>query len=217
MKSFVAYPLDLEKFLFPAVTDKGQSGKLIVHYELFKKVSHIEGTVVKCGIAAEEGLTRLSIFRSLISSAPDQMVVAFERFNKSLFVENRDNEKGSLQYKVKRSATDLENIKETLLQKGITGKINFVPGSLEYTIPDYLIENPDLKISFLNIDLDDYEATLTALQFFYPRLVHGGILVFDNYYKKEEDYKAITDYFGNSKIAINNLSVNKGPHYTIRH
>lgn len=216
MKSFVGYPLDIEKILFPDVTDKSYSGKLVVHYELFKKVSHLEGSVVKCGIAAEEGLTRLALFRSLISSKSNQKVVAFERFNKGLFFENGDNDKGGLVYKVKTPAGDFENITETLLQKGITEKINFVPGNLEYAIPDYLIENPDLKISFLNIDLDDYEATLTALQFFYPRLAHGGMLVFDNYYKKEEDYKAITDYFAYSNVSINNFSVNKGPHYIVR-
>lgn len=217
MKSFVAYPLDLEKILFPDVTEKNHSGKLIAHYELYKKVSHLEGSVVKCGIAVEEGLTRLAMFRSLISSETSEKVVAFEKLNRSLYIENNENQTGTLQYKVKRSEAALENIKVTLLQKEITQKINFFPGSLENTIPEYLIVNPDLKISFLNIDLDDYEASLTTLQFFFPRLVHGGILVFDNYYKKEEDYKAVCDYFKYTGITISNFSVNKGPHFLVRH
>ena len=72
-----------------------------------------------------------------------------------------------------------------------------------------------LKISFLALDLDNYEACLTALQFFYPRLVHGGILVFDNYYKKEEDFQAITDYFESKAIQISHLYDNNGPHFLV--
>ena len=66
------------------------------------------------------------------------------------------------------------------------------------------------------IDFDEYEATFTTLQYFYPRLVHGGILVLDNYYKKEADYDAVNDYFQHEKHKIYNFSVNKGPDYLVR-
>jgi len=216
MKSFVAYPLDFEKMLFPEVSEKNYSGKLVAHYELYKKISHLEGSVVKCGIAAEEGFTRFAMFRNLIGAQAGQKVIAFEKFSRSLHYDQSCVETGGLQYQVKRSSIDIDRIQQKLLKKGIVEKIDFIPGNINDSIPDYLIENPEFKISFLNIDFDDYEACLTTLQFFYPRLVHGGILIFDNYYKKEEDYQAVTDYFNYSNTKICNFSINKGPHYIVR-
>ncbi|MCW3107449.1 MAG: dTDP-6-deoxy-L-hexose 3-O-methyltransferase [Segetibacter sp.] len=216
MKSFVEYPLDFEKMLFPDVADKSYSGKLIAHYELYRKVSHLEGSVVKCGIAAEEGFTRFAILRNLIAAQPNQKVIAFEKFSKSLCLTNNNEDAGELQYQIKRTPIDIDRIQQKLLKKGITEKIEFVPGNIGDSIPEYLMENPELKIAYLNIDFDDYDSALTTLQFFYPRLVHGGILIFDNYYKKEEDYRAVKDYFKYSISRIYNFSVNKGPHYLVR-
>src|SRR5437868_5553868 len=110
MKSFVEYPLDFEKILFPDVADKGYSGKLIAHYELYRKVSHLEGSVVKCGIAAEEGFTRFAMLRTLIAAQPDQKLIAFEKFAKSLYLTNNNEESGALQYQIKRTPIDIDRI-----------------------------------------------------------------------------------------------------------
>jgi Macrocin-O-methyltransferase (TylF) len=216
MKSFVEYPLDFEKMLFPDVAAKSYSGKLIAHYELYRKVSHLEGCVVKCGIAAEKGFTRFAMLRNLIAAQPDQKVIAFEKFSRSLYLTNTAHDAGTLHYQIRRSSIDIERIQQKLSKKGVTEKIEFVPGNVGDSIPEYLIENPEMKISWLTIDFDDYESALTTLQFFYPRLVHGGMLIFDNYYKKEEDYRAVKDYFKYLNNKIYNFSVNKGPHYLVR-
>ena len=49
------------------------------------------------------------------------------------------------------------------------------------TIPNYISENPGLKISLLNIGIDFVEPTLCALENFYDLVVSGGIIIFDNY------------------------------------
>jgi hypothetical protein len=213
MRSFIAYPLDVEKLLFPEIADRAFSASLIAHYELYKKVCHLQGAVINCGIAAEESFTRFAMLRNLIATHSDEKVIAFEKYTKSLYFDNSNEDEGVLQYKVKRSMLDVERLQVKLQKKGMLAKIEFVQGYLEDSIPEYLIENPELKIAYLNIDLDDYEATFTTLQFFYPRMVNGGILVFDNYYKKEEDFKAISDYFRFNLVPISSYSVNKGPHY----
>jgi hypothetical protein len=215
MKSFVAYPLEFEKCLFPQANNKAV-GKLIAHYELYKKVSQFNGSIVKCGITPEEGFSRFAMFKSLVANHANQKMIAFEKFSRTLYYENTAAKKGQLQYKINSSATTLNYIQNSLVEKGITEKVDFVPGSIHDAIPNYLIENPELKIAFLNIDLDDYDTTLCALEFFYPRLMEGGILVFDNYYKLEEEYRAVYTYFASSNVVINNFSVNRGPHYIIK-
>jgi hypothetical protein len=216
MKSFVEYPLGFEKMLFPDVAEKSSSGKLIAHYELYKKVSHLQGCVVKCGIAAEDGFTRFAMLRNLISAQANQKVIAFEKLGKSLYLTNNEEDNSELKYQVKRATIDIDRIHQKLSKKGITEKIEFVPGNVNDSIPEYLMENPEMKISYLNIDFDDYESAVTTLQFFYPRIVHGGILILDNYYKEEEDFRAVKDYFKYSSCKIYNFSVNKGPHYLVR-
>ncbi len=39
----------------------------------------------------------------------------------------------------------------------------------------------ELQWRFVHIDLDLHEPTRDALEFFYPRMIHGGILFFDDY------------------------------------
>lgn len=216
MKSFVEYQLDFEKMFFQSLRNKNYSGKLMPYYELYKKISHLEGSIVKCGVAAEEDFTWFVLLRNMISAHPNQRVIAFEKFAKSLYLTGNNKENSELKYQVDDLAIDVDEIQQKLLEKGITEKIEFVAGNIGDSIPEYLMENPEMKISYLNIDFDDYESVITALQFFYPRLVHGGILIFDNYYKKEEDYRAIKDYFKHSHNKIHNFAVNKSPHYMVR-
>ena len=90
-----------------------------------------------------------------------------------------------------------------------------MPGNVSDSIPDYLIENPELKIAMLHIDLDDYDGTTNALEFLFPRIVQGGILILDNYYKNTGEKKAVVEYFRTMPPLIQNFSVNNGPHYLV--
>jgi hypothetical protein len=215
MKSFVAYPLEFQTLLFPPKTEQCNSGKLIAHYELFKKVSHLNGSIVKCGITAEEGFNRFTMIKDMIGTEHEQKMIAFEKFQPVF--EEGPAENGEVTLKVKeRSALSLEHMQQTLVEKGLTEKVEFVPGIVCESIPNYLMENPELKIALLNIDLDEYDTTMTTLEFLYPRLMPGGILIIDNFYKYLDESKAVKDYFAPSKVTINNFSVNKGPHYIVK-
>ena len=152
----------------------------MAHYELFKRIAFLEGSIVKCGISAESSFMRFASFRNLIAEQSNHKVVAFEKQTKSLYIDNEEDTSGTLLYKVKSAAIDTKALQKKLLKKGLSNKIEFVPGNMGDSIPEYLMENPDFKISFLNIDMDDYDAALIALQFFYPRLVHGGIIIIKN-------------------------------------
>jgi predicted O-methyltransferase YrrM len=104
---------------------------------------------------------------------------------------------------------------QNLIDAGVSEKIEFVPGLLNNSIPEYLIENPELKIALLTIDIDDYESTLTAMQYFYPRIVNGGILIMNNYYKKSAESLAIQEYFYNEDVIVRHFSLEKA-HYIVK-
>lgn len=69
-------------------------------------------------------------------------------------------------------------------------------------IPASLSGLESRRFSFVHIDVDLYRSTIDCLEFFYPRLVPGGIMVFDDYgvriYEHAEK-KAVDEFFA-SKI-----------------
>lgn len=48
-------------------------------------------------------------------------------------------------------------------------------------IPDRFPEVEDRVFSFVHVDVDLYEPTAASVRFFYPRLVTGAVLLFDDY------------------------------------
>ncbi|MCY7422846.1 MAG: TylF/MycF family methyltransferase [Chitinophagaceae bacterium] len=214
MKSFVSFPFEVDILLSNNAPQKA-SGKLVAHYELFKKIKNLNGAVVKCGVTAEEGFNHFAMFKALTGRNQHQQMIAFQK-SQPFFIEEV-NESGDVTMMVKTHNLEANThlLQKTLIDKGHTHYIDFVPGDVSESIPDYLIENPELKIAMLHIDLDDYEGTTDALEFLFPRIVQGGILILDNYHKNSGEKKAMTDYFRPMQPLIQNFSVNNGPHYII--
>ena len=73
-------------------------------------------------------------------------------------------------------------------------------------IPDTLFEKSPKQpesISYLSIDLNSSQPTLSALNFFVPKLVKGGIIIFDDYgLEHYPDTKNVIDEFFSTKSGI---------------
>lgn len=48
-------------------------------------------------------------------------------------------------------------------------------------IPEVLAQLPETKWSYVHIDVDLYEPTMACLNYFYPRLVNGGVILNDDF------------------------------------
>lgn len=74
----------------------------------------------------------------------------------------------------------------------------YIPESL-HVKPD----SPDL-VSYLHIDLNAAKPTIDALDFFYPRLLKGGVILFDDYGSEtyDETMIAINQFFRNKPGTI---------------
>jgi len=72
----------------------------------------------------------------------------------------------------------------------------------------YAIRNK--KFSFVHIDTDIYTSTRSCIEFFYPRMCPGGIIMLDDYPTIPGVAKAIGEYFRDkSHIQINQLEVHQ--------
>lgn len=108
-----------------------------------------------------------------------------------------------------------------MVQKNITStgydmtKVRFVKGKVQDTIPQTL---PD-KIALLRLDTDWYESTYHELTHLYPRLVSGGVIIFDDAYYWHGQRHAMEKYFSEqgisllqSRINISSVAVKVAPH-----
>ena len=67
-------------------------------------------------------------------------------------------------------------------------------------IPDAFInaKNPQ-KINWLHIDLNSNNATLKTLEFFYNKIIHNGVILFDDYGGFDDTRKIIDNFFKDKK------------------
>lgn len=72
---------------------------------------------------------------------------------------------------------------------------HFVEGPLEETLITHAPQELPQKIAVLRLDTDWYESTKIALEFFWPRLSPGGIIIIDDYGWWLGSRKATEEYF----------------------
>lgn len=70
-------------------------------------------------------------------------------------------------------------------------RIHFVQGRVEETIPGTIPK----RIALLRLDTDWYESTRHELQYLYPRLAEGGILIIDDYGHWQGPRQAVDEYW----------------------
>jgi predicted O-methyltransferase YrrM len=63
--------------------------------------------------------------------------------------------------------------------------------------PDTSAPVTDKKFSFVNLDVDTYDSTKKCLEFFYPRMSPGGVIVSHDYLTAPGVRKAVDEYFAN--------------------
>ena len=93
----------------------------------------------------------------------------------------------------------LDEVERAMYETGYDrGKISFVKGKVEETIPD----NAPQSISLLRLDTDWYESTRHELIHLYPRLSHGGVVIIDDYGHWLGARKAVDEYIEQNNICL---------------
>ncbi len=86
----------------------------------------------------------------------------------------------------------LEQVKANLAQTGYpSDKLVFVKGKVEETI----LANIPPQVALLRLDTDWYESTKASLDYLYPKLAPGGVLIIDDYGHYKGQKQAVDEYF----------------------
>jgi hypothetical protein len=108
-----------------------------------------------------------------------------------------------------RSMDQIMSVANTL---NLSHRFRLISGDAVKTIPEFAQENRGLRFSLLNLDFDVYEPTATALKYFFPLLVPGGIIILDEYGNKgwgESD--AVDAFFAGQAVRLERFGWSSGP------
>ena len=168
--------------------------KPFAHYEVFQKVRDLPGDIVECGVY--KGSSLLTFARFLETFCPGdrtRKVIGFDHF-KGLAIRS---EKDGADARVSNTPEgwNASGFQETLYalvdafnQDSFVpqrARVELVDGDVSETAGRYAAENPGLRISLLHLDMDLYAPTLAALEAFWPRIVTGGVVLFDEFAIRE--------------------------------
>ncbi|WP_322868105.1 TylF/MycF/NovP-related O-methyltransferase [Bradyrhizobium ottawaense] len=169
--------------------------------ELLKLVAHLDGDAAECG--TYRGATAYLLcqaFRKMAITV--HLFDSFEGLSEPAAVDGIYWRKGSLTAAEDQLTESLQEFDNYRIYKG--------------WIPTRFAEVADCRFRFVHIDVDLYKPTLDSLEFFYPRLVAGGIILLDDHgFKSCPGAKQAADEFFQSK-AENLALLPTGQAFTIK-
>lgn len=177
--------------LFPAYVRRLHLMRFFAHYELFKMAVDLPGNFVEIGVF--RGSSFFTFHKLLETFCPTDRrrhLFGFEHFKGLNKFHKKDGRKTNSDGK-SIGGFDTRSVRDEILKLlDLHNDDNLIPnakrsflieGDVKKTIPDFLKKNPGLRISLLHLDADLYEPTMTTLKNLFPRVVKGGLVVFDEY------------------------------------
>lgn len=200
-----------------ATATEARFGKFLAHYELYKKILHLPGDIVECGIFKGNSFFRLAHFRDLLESRYSRKLLGFDIFG-AFPATNFEQDKKYLDNFVNSAGQNSIEINEIekIMQYKKLENYEFIKGDITKTIPQYCENNQHLKIALLHIDTDIYEPAVTILENMYDRVVRGGIIMFDDYGTFPGETKAADEFLQNKNLTLQKLPMSHIPSFIIK-
>ena len=203
---------------YMATAEPRRFSKMISHLEFFNRTSELRGEIVELGVFKGNSLFRWIKFRELLENTYSRKIIAFDifgEFPETDFENDKKEREDFIEETNGGIGISYNELTELLIKQKLDKNINIIKGDILKTLPEYLIKNPQLKISLLHIDVDLYEACSLSLELLFSHVVKGGIIIFDDYGDFAGSNKAIDDFF-EGKIEIKKLKYSHNIAYIIK-
>jgi hypothetical protein len=200
-------------------SDVNRMAKVMAHYDLFKHTIDVPGAIVECGVFKGASLVRFAAFRYLLTNPLAKKIIGFDAFGEFPETDFDGDKKWREKFVTDSGEQGIgeEQLLQILKHKKCDENVDLIKGDVVKTIPEYLKKHPELKISFLNIDVDVYEPTKAALEHLYPLVSKGGVILLDDYANVFPGAnKAVDDYFKDKDVTIKRLPYCVTPCYVIK-
>lgn len=153
-------------------------------YEAVSRTAKIDGDI------AEVGLYQGGSSKIICKAKGDKCLHLFDTFEGLKDVNTID-----ATFKQGQYSCSLESVKNYLKE---FNNLYFYKGFF----PDTAGPIVDKKFSFVSIDVDTYNSTKNCIEFFYPRLNRGGILMSHDYFHVHGVRKAFDEFFADKPEVV---------------
>jgi len=213
----IAHAFEHEKN-FHLSCDITRISKILAHYELYRRIVHLPGVIIECGVFKGLTFTIFSELRELLDNPDTRKIIGFDTFAdfpETSFQEDKQFREDFIKIAGNQSISK-DQLISVLKSKNIYRNIELVEGDIIQTLPEYVQNHPELQIALLNLDTDLYEPAVTILKCLYPRIVDGGILLLDDYGVTVGETKAVDDYFTGKMVKLQRLPFRETPWYIVK-
>lgn len=172
----------------------------------------VPGDVVECGVWKGGNIILARIH------SPDRVCWAYDTFCGMTPPADVDGEWAKTKFAIRNQkghvskkshiagkwlAIPAADVKANIMAFGVFDetKCRLVEGAVENTLRAEIGNIPD-AISLLRLDTDWYASTKVELEVLFPRLVHGGTLIIDDYGHWQGSRAAVDEYFADKLIAL---------------
>lgn len=189
--------------------------KLLARYELFKRVIDLPGDIVEGGVFKGSGVLYWAKLIQIFNPLSRRKVIGFDTFDGFPEAASHQYETERATELVRESAYEPISPEEIMLlaqSQTLDPRVELVKGNAVSTIPHYVKANPGVRLALLNLDFDTYDATAAALEYLYPLVVPGGIIIFDEYGVRgfgESD--AVDEFFRHTHVDLRVLPWTQSP------
>jgi hypothetical protein len=192
--------------------------KFIAHYEAYKLAMTVPGEIVECGVFKGTSLTRFGLFRQLLGTQATAKLIGFDVFSDEYPNTVHEEDQAQRTHWIETAGSSSISTAQLteVLDRLQVENFELVAGDVCQTIPRYLEDNPHLKISLLNVDIDFAEPTACVLEHFYDRVSRGGVVLLDNYGAFYGDTKGVDDFFRDRTVTIRRFPFASRPCYIVK-
>ncbi|RPI74863.1 MAG: class I SAM-dependent methyltransferase [Desulfobacteraceae bacterium] len=160
--------------------------RLLALYEIFKRILAVKGSIVECGVYHGFGIMAWANISAVLEPANlTRRIYGFDTFEGFPDVGAKDSnlmlkaEKGHLYSNSFEELKTLIDIYDSNRFLGHVSKVQLVKGDVKKTVPEFIADHKHLLVSLLFLDLDLYEPTKVAIDYFLPRMPKGAVIAFD--------------------------------------
>lgn len=165
----------------------------VAHWEFFKMIEGVHGAIVECGVFRGRNFLRFAQFRKALGNS--RALIGFDTFD--TFPEAHGDDIPLRQRFIERNgdkSATLDEIRQTLSGEGCEDNVMLIKGDICETVPEFVKRHPDIQIALLNMDTDLYEPAKVILNYLFPMLSAGGILIADDYNIFPGETRAVDEY-----------------------
>jgi hypothetical protein len=191
--------------------------RFLAHYEMFRMTVDLPGDIVELGVFRGASLMTWANLLEIRNMGDRQkQVFGFDNWSgfKALHAKDGKEDKrvdkvgggfeGSAYEAALEDAIRIFDADRFIPHKA---RVKLIKGDIEKTVPQFVRDNPGLRLSLLHFDCDVYVPTMVGLEHFWPLVVPGGVVVFDEYGIRpwEGESKAVDEFFSGKDIELRKL------------